>query len=266
MSDPFAEMTQRKADHAYVGDMSPARFRMDGVKEDTPLEEAQLLSDRKFIEYSKVMYGLMQGEPFTGDDEEAGRYGINLIGEFNYNFAQPLSGEVAGVELRPGTLAQAARLIASGSKDNATKWVYMMDQYERLPNFTLSGSWRMARGMLMDPSTWGAAIFTGGGGFVARKAGLEATSVALKNLAIGLTTKKSLAAGGAIYTGVPAAIEPIVQEQAGFTPPPETALEVLGSTAIGAAAGPAIAKTAEVAAPVVKQIIEAVSPSVEGNP
>jgi len=266
MSDLFAEMTERKAQHAYVGDMSPSRFRGDGVK-DEPLEEHQLLADRRFVEYSKIMYGLMQGTPFVGDDEDAGRYGINLIGEFNYNFAQPVSGEVAGVELRPGTLAQAAKLISSGSKDNAMKWVYMMDQYERLPDFTLSGSWRMARGIFMDPSTWGAAIFTGGGGLVARRAGMEATSVALRNLATVLTTNRSLAAGGAVYTGVPAAVEPVIEEQAGFPQPAEeTAIEVAGSTALGAAFGPAISKAVEVAAPLVKRVFGAVWPGTKGNP
>lgn len=258
MSDLFAEMTEAKEASTYAPDISPARPTEDGQQQSAPITEDQLLQDQKFINNSKVMYSLMQGEPFTGSDEEAGRYGINLIGDFNYNFAQPFGGEVGDVEVRPGAVSQATRLIANGSRENAMRWVYMMDQYQRLPNWTASGSWRMARGLMMDPSTWGA-LFTGGAGFVARTTGQKAVAASLRQLAEGLATKKALAVGGGVYTGVPSAAEVAVKEQAGIEPTAEDIAMVAGETAIGATVGPLLGEAVKAAPDVVRAVSEGLS-------
>jgi|DEB0MinimDraft_3_1074331.scaffolds.fasta_scaffold01087_3 hypothetical protein len=259
MSDLFAEMTEAKEASTYAPDISPARPTEDGQPQSEPLTEDQLLQDQKFINNSKVMYSLMQGEPFTGSDREAGRYGINLIADFNYNFAQPFGGEVGGVEVRPGAVSQATRLIANGSRENAMRWVYMMDQYQRLPDWTASGSWRMARGLMMDPSTWGA-LFTGGAGFVARTTGQKVVSASLRQLAEGLATKKALAVGGGVYTGVPSAAEVVVKEQAGIEPTAEDIAMVAGETAIGAAAGPLLAEAVRLAPEAVRAVSDIIEP------
>lgn len=258
MTDAFADMVARKGASPYNGDLTPPRFREGVEATGEPLEEGQLLTDQKFIESSKVMYSLMQDEPFSGTDDEAGRYGINLIADFNYNFGQPFAGDVAGIEVRPGALSQVARLIAGGSKENAMKWIYMMDQYERLPNWTASGSWRAARGLLMDPTTWGAA-FTGGVGFFARKAGQEVVSLSIRKLAQSLTTKKAAAVGGAVYAGAPEGARLSVQDQAGFDVTPEDIGTAALTTAVGAAAGPALIKAAELVPGVVRAVSEGLS-------
>lgn len=259
MSDLFAEMTEAKEASTYAPDISPARPTEDGQSQSEPLTEDQLLQDQKFINNSKVMYSLMQGETFTGSDREAGRYGINLIGDFNYNFAQPFGGEVGDVEVRPGAVSQATRLIANGSRENAMRWVYMMDQYQRLPNWTASGSWRTARGLMMDPSTWGSLFLTGGAGFVARATGQKAVSISLRQLAEGLATKKALAVGGGVYTGVPSAAEVAVKEQAGIEPTAEDIAMVAGETAIGAAVGPLLGEVVKAAPDVVRSVSEGLS-------
>ena len=251
MTDIFAEMTDAKEAMFYAPPGEPASSEEERMNQS--ITEDHLVMDHKFVNNSKVMYQLMQGEPFTGTDEEAGRYGINLIGEFNYNFAQPYGGEVGGFEMTPGAMSQITRLMANDSRETAMRWLYMMDQYERLPNWTASGFWRMAGGMLRDPSTWGA-LFTGGAGFLARKAGQEALSKTIRQFVSTLATKKAAAVGGATYAGAPAVGELAVKEQAGM---PVGASDVAGAaleTGIGAVAGPALMTAAEMAPQAVRAI------------
>jgi len=262
MTDIFAEMTAAKDAAFYTPPGTPATSEEERMNQS--ITEDHLVMDHKFVNNSKVMYRLMQGEPFTGTDEEAGRYGINLIGEFNYNFAQPFGGEVGGVEIQPGAISQVTRLMANGSRENAMRWVYMMDQYERLPNWTASGSWRMLGGLLRDPSTWGAP-FTGGAAFAARKAGKEGLYLALRKLASGLTTKKAAAVVGGAHTGVPAAGELKIKEQADIPIEPEDIAGAALETAIGAAAGPALMTAAEMAPQAIRAVGDILSDGVDAG-
>ena len=251
MTDIFAEMTEAKEIALYASPDEPASSEQERIEQS--ITEDHLLMDHKFVNNAKVMYQLMQGEPFSGTDEEAGRYGINLIGEFNYNFAQPYGGEVAGVEIQPGAIRQVANLYANGSRENAMRWLYMMDQYERLPNWTSSGAWRMAGGIFRDPSTWGAP-FTGGAAFAARKAGQEGLYLAIRKLASALSTKKAAAVVGGAHTGVPAAGEVAVKKQAGIPVGVSDIADVALQTGIGAAAGPALMTAVEMAPQAVRAI------------
>ena len=113
----------------------------DPVQPKAPeVTEKQLLLDPKFAASARDIHLLFEGEPFDGDDQAAARYGIDAIGEFNYNFAGPagIPGE-SGVS-SPGTIGQAAALLTSGSQDQAKAFVYLMDRYDQLPNFTLAGT------------------------------------------------------------------------------------------------------------------------------
>jgi hypothetical protein len=253
MSDAFSQMYELKAESQIYGNLSPERFSPDKPQE-KKISERALRFDPKFINYAKQIYAVMQGQTFDGTDDDAHRYGVNIIADFNYNFAQPFAGEVAGAEIRPGAVSQAARLISNGSKDNAKAFVYLMDQYERLPDFTFSGSWRMARGMFTDPSTWGAAA-TFGAGLAARVAGQKAVQSGLRELAKSMATKKAASVAGATYTGVPAGAVAAVEEQAGFALPPEQrAAEIAAETAIGAVAGPLLVGASELAPKAVKAV------------
>jgi hypothetical protein len=255
VSDAFSQMYELTNEGQAYGDLSPSRFAQDQPQEKKITERA-LRFDSRFINYAKQIYTIMQGEEFDGTDDDAHRYGLNIIADFNYNFAQPFGGEVAGAEVRPGAISQAARLISNGSKDNAKAWVYLMDQYERLPNFTLSGTWRMARGMFTDPATWGA-VATFGAGFAAKAAGQKGVQVGIKKLAETMATKKAAAVAGGTYTGVPAGGLAAVEEQAGFTEDPvQRAIEVGAETALGAAAGPLLMGAAQAAPQAVRAVGE----------
>ena len=248
MTDIFSQIHDAKTSAAFQGDVRPQRF---GGDPEVEITEEKLRYDSRFIENSKIVYELMQGNEFNGDDDEAHQYGINIMSSFSWNFANPLAGEVAGIEMRPGMARQAATMMASGSRQHAKAWVYLFDQYERLPNFTASGMWRATRDMLTDPGIIAGGIMT----MAARKVGMRGVVGFMRKLAE--NPKTTAAVSGGVYTGAPAAAEGSIEEQAGFEEPPlDRALDVGIQTAIGAAAGPALIKGAEVAGQAIKGISE----------
>ncbi len=170
----------------------------DPVQPEAPeVTEKQLLLDPQFAAAARDVHLLFEGEPFEGDDQMAARYGIDAIGEFNYNFAGPagIPGE-SGIS-SPGTIGQAAALMTSGSQDQAKSFVYLMDRYDQLPNFTLAGTARMIRGMVADPSVY-TGFGTLGAGFLVRKTGATGIKKALVEIA------KRPGTSAAVYTGVEA--------------------------------------------------------------
>ncbi len=170
----------------------------DPVQPEAPeVTEKQLLLDPQFAAAARDVHLLFEGEPFEGDDQMAARYGIDAIGEFNYNFAGPagIPGE-SGIS-SPGTIGQAAALMTSGSQDQAKSFVYLMDRYDQLPNFTLAGTARMIRGMVADPSVY-TGFGTLGAGFLVRKTG----ATGIKKLLVEIAKRPGTSA--AVYTGVEA--------------------------------------------------------------
>ena len=253
MTDDFAQAYEDKFAASVIVNTPPV---LQIPSMDTPpdpaqpkapeVTEKQLLLDPKFAASARDIHLLFEGEPFDGDDQAAARYGIDAIGEFNYNFAGPagIPGE-SGVS-SPGTIGQAAALLTSGSQDQAKAFVYLMDRYDQLPNFTLAGTGRMIRGMVADPS-----IYTGFGtlglGFAARKTGAMGIKKALVEIA------KRPGTSAAVYTGVEAGaadqLTQAVEEQAGYEIDPVTgALRTAITSVVGGAAGGGLVKGGEMLA------------------
>lgn len=248
MTDIFSQIHDAKTSAAFQGDVRPQRF---GGDPEVEITEEKLRYDPRFIENSKIVYELMQGDEFNGDDDEAHKYGINIMSSFSWNFANPIAGEVAGVEIRPGMARQVATLMASGSRQHAKAWVYLFDQYERLPDFTASGIYRAIRDTLTDPGIIAGGVTT----MAARKAGMKGITGLIRKVAKRpLTTAAVL--GGAT-TGTPAVAEAVIEEQAGFEEPLlDRAGDVALETAIGAIAGPALVKGGEALIKGVKQVVK----------
>jgi len=253
MTDDFAQAYEDRFSASVMVDTPPV---LQIPSMDTPpdpaqpkapvVTEKQLLLDPKFAASARDIHLLFEGEPFDGDDQMAARYGIDAIGEFNYNFAGPagIPGE-SGVS-SPGTIGQAAALLTSGSQDQAKSFVYLMDRYDQLPNFTLAGTGRMIRGMVADPS-----VYTGFGalglGFAARKTGAVGIKKALVEIA------KRPGTSAAVYTGVEAGaadqLTQAVEQQAGYDIDPATgALRTAITSVIGGAAGGGLVKGGEMLA------------------
>ncbi len=258
MDDPFAEMFMAEQDAMYYGDMRPKRF---GGTEETEITEKDLRYDPDFIRNSKIVYQVMQGEQFSGDDDEAHEYGLNIMSSASWNFGNPLAGEVAGVEIRPGFARQVAELMASGSMRYAKAWVYLFDQYERVPNFTASATYRAIRDFLTDPG-----IYTGVGvaGTIAKKAGMKGIVASIRKLATE-QPMKAAAGAGAGAMAVPETGQIAIEEQAGFEEPlSERAAQVGTQAAVGAVAGPALVKGGELAVKGVKKAAEYVKGETNG--
>lgn len=202
--------------------------------------EKQLMLDPKFAASAREVYMLFEGKPFEGDDKMAARYGIDAIGEFNYNFAG--GTYMPNATGAPGTI-QAAALLTSGTESQAKAFVYLMDRYDQLPNFTLSGTVRMLRGMIADPS-----VYTGfgalGAGFVARKTGAVGIRKMLAEIA------KRPGTSAAVYTGIEAGaadqLTQGIERQAGYDIDPATgALRTGISAVVGGLAGGGTIKAGE---------------------
>jgi hypothetical protein len=202
--------------------------------------EKQLLLDPKFAAAAREVYMLFEGEPFDGDDKMAARYGIDAIGEFNYNFAGGLATPT--VTGAPGTI-EAAALLTSGTQDQAKAFVYLMDRYDQLPNFTLDGTVRMLRGLIADPSVY-TGFGTLGAGFVARKTG----AVGIKKLLAEIAKRPGTSA--AVYTGIEAGaadqLTQGIEKQAGYEIDPVTgAIRTGVSAVVGGLAGGGTIKAGE---------------------
>lgn len=209
--------------------------------------------DQNFVAASKGMYNHFEGEPFTGSDQEAAEYGVELMGEFYFNFAGvPATGS-------QGTLYQATSIIAAGDGKKAQDFIYLMDQYERLPTFGEGAFSRMFRNMLKDPSNWAAAA-TLGTGKILTAGGQQATKMtarqSLRQLAgqamVDVTTEVAKRPGtyGAIFEGTRSAAEEQmltnIERAAGYQVSPlEEGVRTTVAGTIGAAAGGALSKLGE---------------------
>jgi hypothetical protein len=179
------------------------------MREPDTLQEADILRDRQFAQNAKDIHKLYEGKDFVGTDREAAEYGLEIMGEFYFNFAGP------GIGDNPGTVMQAATLIASGTEDTAKSFLYMLDQYEQLPNWTGSGLYRAFNGIFSDPSTY-AGLFTLGSAWVAKKlasgAAREGVRLSLQNIA-----KDALAQKGVVGAVTRTAAEYPARVTAGTT-------------------------------------------------
>ena len=115
MTDEFAQAFDDKFAASVIPARQPKVFDIPAVavpsaadmpepsKPKSNVTEKQLMLDPRFAAAARDVHLLFEGEPFEGDDQMAARYGIDVIGEFNYNFAGPagLPGE-AGVS-SPGS-------------------------------------------------------------------------------------------------------------------------------------------------------------------
>lgn len=218
MSDPSIPMPQVDRSQRYIIE-SPPEVTVPGyedVPQDLTVDTAQqrmhqtavekfgivnidqLKMDGTMAAASKDLYKLFEGETFDGDDEEAVQYGIDVMGEFYFNFLGPVgfSGE-AGYSSPGGTVAQAAKIISNGNPRNAQAFLYVLEQYERLPMMGEGAMSRMFKGMVADPSNWAAALSLGTGKVLqagASKATQEGIKQSLKALAKKVVVPAQIAA------------------------------------------------------------------------
>lgn len=107
--------------------------------------EEALASDPRFISSARRMAERMRGNaefglpPEGASDAELADWAIQRMGQFNWNLT---------------TMATDAFDISSWDAEDIESFVYIMDSYENLPNFTWSGTGRAVKGVLSDPTTY----------------------------------------------------------------------------------------------------------------
>ena len=115
------------------------------VTEVPALKEEDLYTDPTWIANARRMAELQRGTAMLGvpdadaSDEEFAKFGISYMGQFNYNLYN---------------MATDALDVASWEPEDATAFVDLMQTYDKLPNFTMSGTGRLLKGLASDPSTY----------------------------------------------------------------------------------------------------------------
>jgi len=223
--------------------------------------EDQLKLHPDWIEGSKRMHLVMEGEPFRGSDKDAAIYGLDLMSEFNWNMTgiAGIPGE-SGVS-SPGMGMQILNIINSnGAENNASDFLFLLNMYAdtKTEGPTIKRSFRALVGA---PETWASL----GGGLLApfikmgaRKTGFQSARKALMMAAktaafpTKLSAKAPLRTGagaGAGYSGGFEAGQLGLEQAAGADISPEEAALRMGiSTLAGAGAGAGLTKTGQMLA------------------
>jgi hypothetical protein len=232
-----------------------------------PITVAMLKNDPTMAAASRDVYQLFEGKPFEGSDADAVQYGIDVMGEFTFNFAGPVGIELSGGQPSPGgTLKQAAALIGQGDANKAQAFLYVMDQYDRLSVEAEGGFSRMFKGLVADPSNWAAAVTLGGskilqmGGQTATKQGIKYQIRQLAKTATEKVAKYPAVAAGvgeAVRAGATEERIIGIEEEAGAEIVPEEKAARIGiASAIGGLTGAGFVKGAEVTGKGLKAGIE----------
>ena len=228
------------------------------------ITEQSLLLDKNFIHAAAMAHELFEGRPFEGTAAEAVQYGMDVMGEFTFNFFGVPGYQPAGTEggefSGGGMLAQAATIVNSGAPEQAQAFLYMLGEYEKLPTFTQAGMARMFRGLVNDPATAGSLV----------AAGVPSLFKLIGQRGAAMTTRKMLqtvaanpgkygAGIGAYYGGASEAVQMDVEEASGRDIGAGEAAARMGiGTAVGGTAGAVLGKGAAELAPVIGEAVGAV--------
>ena len=262
MPEPLDKILNKGLDQKFQLELPPIDESSDASMDaPAPPEEqistVQLKADEKFRQSADLLHILYEGEKFDGSEDALAEYGMDIMAEFNINFAGP-----GGVfESNPGMISQAAQLVASGSKEHAQAFLYMNKRYAQLPNFAPSVMGRTFMAMLRDP-TMLTGLGTLGAGLVARKLGKEGVQYGIKKALTAMTRipmNAPIRTGGAMVgtmTGGANIAQQDIERTAEVPARMEQGLgesltETAINTAIGDVAGMAMIKGIEKAAPVV---------------
>ena len=129
------------------------------------LRSSDLLTDSEWINASKQLYKNSTGKDFIGTDEEAAKWNINNMADFEYDITKTIG-------------------VAADSKNfdinTANAWDTTLNKYDQLENWTASGLGRALRFTLTDPTTLPSVFLGFGVGGIAKQFGAQGTKAAAK--------------------------------------------------------------------------------------
>ena len=158
------------------------------------LQDRDLIEDVTFQQAAKILYKMNNGrnaleEKPLESDEEYARYGIDMLGYFNYNL--------------PKMTLDASR-ISGATMEQREAFLYMMDAYDEL-GLSWAGTGRFFKGVALDPTTiFGVTSF--GLGFLVKEGAKGASKEGFKSF-LRQSVKGGIVAG--IESGVYAAADDI---------------------------------------------------------
>lgn len=130
-----------------IGETEPLSEKpiIENPEQQAQITEESLYEDPEWIEASKSIYFWDQGDdaPKLETDEEYAKFGLNYMGQFNYNLFET---------------GQEALQLSDATDEQKKDFVTLMDKYDRKAA-TWAGAGRFAKGVFTDPSTYlGAGI------------------------------------------------------------------------------------------------------------
>lgn len=190
------------------------------------IHENELANDPLWIEASKKIYKLDYGTDFKGQLQDAVKYGLNRMAEFNYNMTL-------------GTIPDTVK-VGNADKDTQIAFAYLMDTYDN-KDVTLAGFGRAAKQIALDPLSY-VGIGTLGTGFVAKKGAQSAAKTGFKTMLHNSiksylsSTTATVATETAGYAGGQNLAEQTIKTKAGLQPEINKT-ELATQTALGAGLG-----------------------------
>lgn len=220
---------KRITTEANLSSLTDTELQAISQKDKKEITEESLLSDPKWIEASRKVYLMNEGEDAKplDNDTQAAKYGLRYMGWFNYNL--------------PKMGLETAQL-QDATDDQKNAFVDLMDMYDQ-KNVSLSGLGRAVTGLLFDPTT-----YVGIGTFGTALAGREALKQGIKT-GIKEATKAGLTQGakvgaieGAVYSAADDSLRQSARIQAGRQDDFDFGESAIAAT-VGAAAGGALGAT-----------------------
>jgi hypothetical protein len=111
------------------------------------LQEEELYTDQNWINSSRRVAEAVRNSAdiltvvpdADASDEEIAKFGITYMGQFNYNLLN-MGADVINM--------------STWEPEDADAFINLMQTYEKLPNFTMSGTGRLLKGVASDPTTY----------------------------------------------------------------------------------------------------------------
>lgn len=155
------------------------------------LQDLDLIQDLNFVKASKIIYDMNEGKNAErlSTDEDYARYGIEMMGWFNYNL--------------PKMTLDASR-ISGARREQREAFLYMMESYDEL-GLSWAGTGRFFKGVLLDPTTY-VGLSTFGIGTLVGQGAKQATKQGVKSL-FNQSIKGGIIAG--VETGIYVAADDI---------------------------------------------------------
>jgi hypothetical protein len=198
--------------------LAPTDYQYGAVAKD--IDPDTLASNQDWLNASRVLYQMNEGQPFQGSDQELAEWGLDMMGWFNYNLP---------------VMAVDAAKISNAEQFEKDAFLYLMDSYDNL-NVSWDGVGRFFKGVLTDPTTY-VGLGTLGVGLAGKEGAKQATKAGVRELLkSGLKTGTVAGVEGAMYGAVDNTIRQSIEVSAGRKEEID-GTSVLGSAALGAGVG-----------------------------